>query len=255
MNKKKSEFYDKQYRKFGRYDTGEVLCTIDYPDGDPEQRFKEILIRLGDAGKFALDMGCGDGGFTLSLSPYYQRVVGIEFSDLFNAASEAKQQSGLENVDFKRQDATHTSFANQTFDVIYSRRGPNPREEIDRLLQFQGHFVFITIGENDARSLKEVFGRGQNFGETASGREKIATSLEARGYQIHVAQDYLYDEFYFDPEALDRFLQGVPIFEDYDSLSDLENLTYYIAANRTARGIRLGRHRVLIHAQKAIQPA
>ena len=248
------EFYDEQYRKFGAYETGisKQLCVSDYPDKDPEKVFLENVFSLGDDHKDALDMGCGDGKFTLSLSSYYREVVGVEPSDMFLAATKLKAQSDVRNITFERQDASRTSFDDSSFDVVYSRRGPNPHEEIKRLLRPGGNFVFITIGESDAKGIKNVFGRGQDFGKKESVKADLVADLKSRGFRFDLAEDYLYDEYYFSVEALDRFLHGVPIFEDYDTEKDKHLLLEHTRGHSSEKGIVLPRHRVVIVANKVI---
>lgn len=51
-------------------------------------------------------------------------------------------------------------------------------------------------------------------------------------------------------DEMDRFLQGVPIFEDFDSDKDRNNLETYCKKFKTPRGILLPRHRVVYVVQK-----
>ncbi len=56
-----------------------------------------------------------------------------------------------------------------------------------------------------------------------------------------------------DPEGVFEqklFLQGVPIFEDFDSQRDRNLLEAYVATSQTHKGIRLPRHRIVIVAVK-----
>lgn len=63
---------------------------------------------------------------------------------------------------------------------------------------------------------------------------------------------FSYDEYYPSYSDLDLFLQGVPIFENYDSEKDKVYLEQYITAHSTERGILLQRHRVVIVAHKSL---
>ena len=62
--------------------------------------------------------------------------------------------------------------------------------------------------------------------------------------------DVWYDEYYASYHDLDLFLQGVPIFEDFDSEQDKTKLQAYVARFQTDKGIRLPRHRFLVAAMK-----
>jgi len=80
--------------------------------------------------------------------------------------------------------------------------------------------------------------------------DKDKKKLKEKGYKIIFAQDYFYDEYYVFYEDLDLFLQGVPIFEDFDSEKDRKFLEEYVTKFKTEKGIRLSRHRVVVVARK-----
>ena len=80
--------------------------------------------------------------------------------------------------------------------------------------------------------------------------EKNKQKAEDAGFKITFSKDYLYDEYYKSYEDLDLFLQGVPIFEDFDSEKDSKLLKEYVIKFKTDKGIKLPRHRVVIVAKK-----
>lgn len=249
-----ANFYDKMAKKFGGYGYGhssfkyisEYLCE------NPEKIFKEKLIELSDKNKKILDVGCGDGIFTFDMAKYYMDVTGIDFSKgLLEVAKKKQNELKINNCVFEFQDAEHTSFADNSFDVIFSRRGPTPYSEFYRLLKLNGHLVIITIGEKDTQTLKETFGRGQNYGDFNISRLKTDTEMIKNiGFKTIFAQDYYYDEYYPSYYDIDLFLQSVPIFEDFDSEKDRQFLEKYVTKFTTKKGIKLSRHRVIIVAQK-----
>ncbi len=246
-----TNFYNKVADKFGNYHTG-ARYTKEYPNGDPEEVFKEKLLELSGKDKVVLDIGCADGRFTLSVAPNFQKVIAIDLSTgMLEAAKRNKKDQGVNNVSFEEQNASKTSFADSSFDVIYSRRGPTPFGEFKRLLKPGGYFVGINIGEKDCVEIKKIFGRGQGFGEWDSPRlEADKHRLEKGGFEVIFAQDYSYDEYYTSLEDLDLFLQGVPIFEDYDSERDGRYLEEYVAQFKAEKGIRFPRHRVVTVAKR-----
>ena len=114
------------------------------------------------------------------------------------------------------------------------------------MLKPKGHFVEIDIGEKDCQQIKEIFDRGQNYGKWNRSRvEKITTQATKVGFQIIFAQDYFYNEYYSSYQDLDIFLQGVPIFEDFNPKKDRELLKKYVDQFSTNNGIQLERHRVV----------
>jgi SAM-dependent methyltransferase len=249
-----SNFYDKVAKKFGGYAFGKshVDHLSEYPTGDPEKIFKKKLLGLTDKNNVALDAGCGDGKFAFQIAKYFLSITGIDMSkELLKIAGHKKSVLRVKNVIFKFQDAAKTSFSDKSFDVIYSRRGPTAFTEFHRLLKSGGYFIGIDIGEKDCQEIKEIFGRGQGFGRWTSSRlENDKQELKQIGFEIVFSQDYLYDEYYASHEDLDLFLQGVPIFEDFDSEKDKQSLREYVVNFQTEKGIKFPRHRVVIMAKK-----
>jgi SAM-dependent methyltransferase len=244
-------FYDKIVRKFGK-DVPKAKHITDYPEGNPEGVFEQKLLDLSGNDKVALDLGCGDGRFTLRMAAHFQHIVGIDGSVERLKLAQAEQQTvGRNNVRFEKQDAYQTTFAQDTFDLVYSRRGPTPYHECHRIIKPGGHCSTIGIGEKDAWELKPIFGRGQGYGAwNTSALEQAEERLRQEGFQVVHRQNFLYDEYYATYHDLDLFLQGVPIFEDFDSQRDRNLLEAYVATSQTHKGIRLPRHRIVIVAVK-----
>lgn len=246
-----TDFYDKVAKKFGSYHTSDKHIT-EYSNGDPEKVFKGKLLELAGKDKIALDVGCADGRFALSVSPYFKKIVAIDLSkEMLKSAKKLKIEKKINNVFFEEQDAFATTFEDISFDIVYTRRGPSNYKEALRLLKQKGYFVEINIGGKDCQEIKEVFGRGQNFGEWNNSRiGKDKEELKSLRFEMIFAEEYFYNEYYASYEDLDLFLQGVPIFEDFDSEKDKINLTKYVSKFQTNKGIKLPRHRIVLVAQK-----
>ena len=247
-----ANFYDKVAKKFGDYHTEHYRHITEYPNGDPEKVFKEKLLTVSGKNKSALDLGCADGYFTLLVAPYFKNIVAVDLSKgMLTAARNLQLEKGINNVSFKEQDASKTGYEDEQFELVYSRRGPTPFGEISRLLKTEGYFVEIDIGEQDCRAIKEVFGRGQNFGKWNIPQLAIdKTEASKTELKAVFSQEYFCDEYYRSYEDLDIFLQGVPIFEDFDSEKDRSLLEKYVGKYTTEKGIKLPRHRVVIVFQK-----
>lgn len=246
-------FYDKVAEKFGSYSTGEKHISHYPPGGNPEEAFKQKLIELGGEAKLVLDVGCADGRFTLSVAKHFGKIIGIDVSGgMLKAARRFQAESGIKNVEFVEQDARSLSYKDQSFDVVYNRRGPQDFPQFFRVLKKGGSYLEIRIGEKDCIELKRTFGRGQGYREwKQSALEKDSNELRNAGFEILFARDYYYQEFYPTGEDIDLFLQGVPIFEDYDSQKDRVNLRQYLKQYRTEEGIKLNRHRVVTLSRRS----
>ncbi len=247
-------FYDRAANKFGGYGYGaSPRCTSEYPAGDPEKIFREKLLGLSSKNKVALDIGCADGKFTLSIAPFFKKVYGIDTSKVnLDIAKNHSEDERSRNVEYSLQDASHTSFENSFFDLVYCRRGPSYYEEYHRILKTKGHYLEIGIGELDTVELKRIFKRGQGFGKwNKSELDENLKELQGLGFQTIFAENYHYSEYYPSYEDLNLFLQGVPIFEDFDLEKDRVLLQKYVEKFSTEKGIWLSRHRLVMLMQKS----
>jgi ubiquinone/menaquinone biosynthesis C-methylase UbiE len=246
-------FYDRIAKKFGGYGYGiGSKYKSEYPNGDPEIIFKEKLLGLSSKTKTALDIGCADGKFTLSVAPHFKRVYGIDTSKVnLEVAKQHESDERSKNVEYSLQDARNTSFKDSFFDLAYCRRGPDYYEEYYRILKTKGYYLQIGIGEKDTMELKKIFGRGQGYGKWDSpALDESLKRLQDLGFAVVFADNFHYAEYYPSYEQFDLFLQGVPIFEDFDSEKDKKKLQKYIKKFSTDKGILLTRHRLVLVVQK-----
>ena len=245
------DFYDKVANKFGRYSSG-VEYGKEFPNGDPEEVFKTQLFNVAAKTKKALDVGCADGRFALEMAPNFEEIVAIDTSGgMLSVAKKFQEESSITNVSFEKVDFFHNDISSDSFDVIYSRRGPADYPEFHRLLKPSGIYVGIRIGNQDTRELKEAFGRGQDYDKMdISVFEKDSQELKDAGFELTFAREYSYNVYYKSIADLSKALESVPIFEDYDLVKDMGNLEKYVAAHTAPKGILLSRHRVVLVARK-----
>src|SRR3989338_6907330 len=222
-------FYDKVAKKFGGYAFGsnKPKYSSEYPNGNPEEIFKEKLLKLAKTNMVCLDVGCGDGKFTFEVSKYFSSIKGIDTSrELLNIAESKKKALKTANVTFKLKNAVRTFFPNESFNIIFCRRGPSFYKEYYRLLKKGGYYLEIGIGEKDKNEFIQI------------------------DFRVIYAESIIYNEYYNSIEALDRFLQGVPIFEDFNPDKDRTHLETYCKKFKTPKGILLPRQRVVYVIQK-----
>lgn len=249
-----ANFYDRVAKKFGGYafGTNKPKYTSEYTDGNPEDVFKAKLISLAGRDQNVLDIGCGDGKFTFEVAENFQHIQGIDNSEeLIKIALSKKEELDIDNVDFKLEDARKISFPDETFDIAFCRRGPSSYREYYRVLRKGGYYLEIGIGEQDCADIKKIFGRGQNYG--GWNQSRLAMDKEEFikiGFKIIYTEDFFYKEYYDSIDELDNFLQGVPIFEDFDSEKDRANLEMYCTKFQTDKGVLLPRHRIVYVIQK-----
>jgi ubiquinone/menaquinone biosynthesis C-methylase UbiE len=203
-----------------------------------------------------LDVGCGIGKFTLEIAKRARKVVGIDFSE--EAIGRAKRNQALakqENARFEFARADRLPFADETFDLVVSRRGPvtdsvTSLSEAYRVLRIGGRFLEITIGEKDKANITKIFGRGQMFGV----KERIAVSkskmLKAVGFKVVEIRDYLATEIFQSMQDLIIRLNSAPIIPSFDVNRDARYLELVEKRCKTRRGIETEVHRVTIIAAK-----
>ncbi|TCS35085.1 class I SAM-dependent methyltransferase [Reinekea marinisedimentorum] len=240
------EFYNKQFEKYGRYDHGtQESKKLDL--SNPEDYFENLIHSISSKEKTLVDLGCGDGLFTSTLASLNKRVIGVEPSNLINVAYETAKNCATENLTFVRENAVDLGFDDSTIDIVISRRGPNPADEIARILSSGGMFAFITIGEQDCRELKKLVGRGQHFGDSSRVKEELVNLFQGQGFEIIECQDFCYSEKYESESSLIEFLHQVPIFDGFDRDDYSEVSKYCTGFERNE--IQLNRHRVVLLAK------
>lgn len=250
-------FYDNLAKNLGGYGfaNDNLQYRSEYPSGDPEKQFYEAVVQSATGVKRALDIGCGDGIFSFRVMDKFARIDGIDNSkELIKIANEKQKELEAKNIVFTFGDASRMPYQNESFNVAFNRRGPSFYKEFARVLKPGGIYIEIGIGEQDSRDLKEIFGRGQDFGKWNRRRiDRDKPFFKASGFMAIQIEDYFYDEFYPSREMLVNFLQGVPIFEDFDRKKDAERLNEYYKEFETENGeIQLKRHRVLYILHKTL---
>ena len=244
------EYWNRKWG-FGEYRRERV--TLDGSDGEEEfdRELHGKTVR-----KIILDEGCGSGVFTLKIAKRARRVVGIDTSTAaLRLAGRNLMRSGLSNVDFRFGDARHIPFPGDSFDIVYSRRGPGSDNirtlrEAHRVLKDNGVFMEITIGERDKQNLARMFGRGQMLHVKGQVSTTKKLMMRKAGFVRAVARDYLATEvFKRMPDLLVR-LQSAPIIPSFDPRRDRIFLDRVRKECTTDRGIETPVHRVVLIGYK-----
>src|SRR2546427_1610420 len=212
--------------------------------------------RMLDAcvGRVVLDVGCGDGLFTIRMAERAEEVIGVDFSRI--AISEAKKNlanSGRKNVRFEIANAESLNFRKETFDLVTCRRGPvtdrkDSLREAHRVLKRSGTLMEITIGERDKENLAQVFGRGQMLGSERVIARKERLLREA-GFNKLELKEYIATEIFPTIGDLTIRLKNSPIIPDFNAEKDKECLEKIEEAYKSTKGIETPTHRVTIIAR------
>ncbi len=247
-----SEYEDASYWE-GVYELNSH-CNTTTVGNDGEADFDEKIL---DSSKqqSVLDVGCGDGSFSIRVGELAKNIVGIDFSEkAIQVAKENLRNSGLGNVTFKTTSADNLGFESNSFDLIFSRRGPlthssKALSEAYRVLKKGGHLMEITIGEHDKENIARIFGRGQMLHS-----EKVSDlkgrMLRETGFKSLEIKDYLAVEIIPSLNELICRLTDSPIIPNFDPVADKSFLEKVLEICKTQRGIETPTHRVEIIAEK-----
>jgi len=206
-------------------------------------------------GKVVLDVGCGDGPFTIRMAERAEEVIGVDFSKIaISKARENLANSGSRNLRFELGNAESLHFPKETFDLVTCRRGPvtdrkSSLREAHRVLKRNGTLMEITIGERDKENLIQVFGRGQMLGSerVVALKERLLRETGFRNLEI---KEYIATEIFPTLKDLIVRLKDSPIIPDFDEEKDRQYLDMIERTYGTGNGIETPTHRVTIIAHR-----
>lgn len=247
----KAEYWNRKWRLREQHLRERVI--LDGSDGEYEFDH-EILNRA--RGKNVLDVGCGPGEFTLRVARKAKSVTGIDASkEALEFAVHTLAKRGFKNVTFRHGNARKLPFPDNSFDLVYSRRGPASEsmqtlKQILRVLRKKGIFMEITIGERDKQNVAEIFRRGQLLGFKGQVSTVKKRWLEKVGFKTSTARDYMGTEIFYSLDDLITRLKTAPIIPGFEVERDKTFLEAVRARCMTERGIETPVHRVALTAKK-----
>ena len=118
-----------------------------WKEGDDGEAIFDAMVLETAGGKDVIDIACGSGGFTLQVAEIANWVAGIDFSKkAIGEAIASMKRKGARNAEFLRAEAHRLPYADETFDLVMSRRGPATdtiynTQEAYRVLRKSGLFL------------------------------------------------------------------------------------------------------------------
>ena len=246
--------YRKIYKEVGSvsgWDFGKIskqTKTI----GEKWDYFKLVMKYL-NKDTYLLDIGTGGGEKLIGFAKAVRKAVGIDHSEeMVSTANNNLNKSGLKNVEFTKTDSTRKyPFSSNSFDLVICRHAPFNSEEIFRVLKTGGLFITQQVGEKDKENFKNIFGRGQSFGERAGvAQERYVNNLKKAGFKILRADTYNATEYYKDISDVIFLLRNTPIVNNLEIDKDLDYLKQVEDKFMTKGGIKTNSYRYLIIAKK-----
>jgi ubiquinone/menaquinone biosynthesis C-methylase UbiE len=249
------DYWERTY-KFYLSEEGGLHSNAVTDGNDGEREFDDKMLKAA-VGKKVLDIGCGDGSFTVRIAENGARnVVGIDFSKtaICEARKNLAKSEMKRNVRFELAEADKLPFPSETFDLVVCRRGPvtsktRSLSEAHRVLRKRGTLMEITIGEHNMENIHKIFGRGQMLG-----LEKVSTLIDRMlrevGFEPVEIKDYIAKEVFPTINSLIIRLKNSPIIPNFDLAKDEKHLREVEKACKTLRRIETQTHRVTVIAQK-----
>lgn len=77
MDDQYKKHYNNIAKKFGGFKSRFYHVSDQLPEDDPEEIFLELIKKYAGDRKVGLDVGAGDGQFTIKLAPYYKKTYAI----------------------------------------------------------------------------------------------------------------------------------------------------------------------------------
>lgn len=235
--KSEKEFYDKIGSLIG---WNFSMLKYKLVDNSAFQYFDEINNQITEQ-SILLDIGTGGGEkLTKLISDKCLLKIGTDFSqEMIKVANENNKNN---KIKFFEMNSENIKFPNNFFDIICARHTPFDFKEIFRLLNSNGTFFSEQIDEDDCKSLKELFGRGQGHNAKLKLMDKIKEEAKQNELKNIEFFDIIQQEYYEKEEDLLFLLKNTPIIPNFgDEKLDYQKFNEYVEKNKTDKGILLER--------------
>lgn len=224
------DWYNGIARKNGGYKS-DARYILEGPSG--EEAFEKMLADLLPNYDNVLDIGCGHGEFTLKMSKYCKSLVGADNAkELLGIAQKLKLENNIEHVSFVQ---AHTKgempFEDESFDMIYSRRGPTSIVNYSQLLKPRGILVGIHTFDLD--------------------KEDFIKRLETNGF-VNI-KFKTFDQAYYYYDSMEEFAKHKSAMHcslDYTLKENEPALLALVEENKRGHRIAWPQHRYVWQAEK-----
>lgn len=238
------------------YDSS-LLRGIDDPQTPrPWKLFNEIK-KYSSTKKVLLDIGCGTAFKLIPLSPYWQKIIGLDISDsMLSAAKHNIQSKRVKNIQLIKATSEKIPFVHKSINLITSILGRWNIKELARILKSDGVIIIEHIGCEDKKDFKKLFGK-DNMGWRGQlieyGKDEYLNLLakDFSQYFEYVSIQNGFWNTYYTIEGLKQLLLNTPTIRNYQKESDKENFDTAIALFSTEKGIKLTQNRILIYARNS----
>ena len=113
-------------------------------------------------------------------------------------------------------------------------------QEVYRVLKSGGVYISEDISYDDCQELKDIFKRGQNYGDEHAYKKDMQECIEAGFSEIKLIR-FEEIEYYNTVDDLKYLLNYTPILNGFDEDKDNRLLDQYVNKFKTKKGIKLNR--------------
>lgn len=214
---------------------------------------KVVETHLG-SNKILLDTGTGGGERLKTFAPKVREAIGIDVDrKMIKTAAENLGKSSLHNVNLILCDSEKMPIARAHIDIVTDRHAPFNAKEVSRILKPGGTFITQQVSEGDKRNFKEVFQRGQSYGEKSGTlKKRYLRELREAGIRIIEERTVNTTEYYESINDVIFLLANTPIIPDFDFKKEQDKLTKIEEKFKTNKGMRTNSERFLIVGSKGI---
>jgi SAM-dependent methyltransferase len=220
----------------------------------PRTNYSKVVETHLRRNKTLLDVGTAGGERLEAFAPKVRKAIGIDIDrKMIKTAAENLGKSSLHNAHLILCDSEKMPIAGAHIDIVIDRHTPFNAKEVSRLLKPGGIFITQQVSEGDKRNFKEVFQRGQSYGEK-SGTLKKRYLIELREVGIRIIEERTVNttEYYESIDDVIFLLANTPMIPCFDFEKERDKLEKIEEKFKTDKGIRTNSERFLIVGSKSI---
>ena len=209
--------------------------------------YKEVVANITPE-TIMLDVGCGSAEKTIRFFSLAKQVVAVDLEPEMLQKAQAnflKYYSGdskmARRFEFLQVNADGVMpFEDEYFDLVVSRHCGANMNEVYRVLKKGGVFISEDVSCDDCQELKNLFGRGQCYGDVPHYKKVYEDCLDAGFSEVNFLK-FEEIEYYKNVDELKYLLSYTPILNGFDDEIDSKLLGMYVEKNSAEKGIRLNR--------------
>ncbi|EFH83806.1 class I SAM-dependent methyltransferase [Ktedonobacter racemifer] len=259
-----------RYGAFTSYTSSVSPALVEYYGENPAAEVDRLLDQYAMPESNVLDLGCGAGQTLCRLAPKVKHIWGLDQNkEMLEVTGLRAERLGLKNVTTVHgsiYDAEAiASLPDDTFGLVFSRRGPNFNEQFIPKLRQDAMVVQEFVSGFDGYPLGEIFGRRHYTPYYYTDHELIISTYAGLGLFPVSSKVYFYEEYFRDGENFEAYLKQMWAMLGnwrlppcpYEAARDRAALDLYVRYNTTPKGVRLLRQRkvyVLRRAPVAFYP-